>query len=267
MKTILAIFFCSVSPLIFSQHRFVYQLKFKIDSTNKTNVQTENFNLDIMDNASCFYSTTYAEYDSIATANKVFGINSQIKVEPKLDFLVKKNYSTKEISFNELQGMDNFEVVEPRKIDWKILNEYKTLDNYKVQKAEADFGGRKWICWFAQDIPFSDGPYKFSGLPGLILEAYDSKYDYHFSLIQITKPKRLFVNQFYTTFGIRSIKVSYNDYVKKKKQIDDDPTVFLKEMPGLDKISSSDLQEIQKDFISSYRNKQKLRNNKIELSD
>ncbi|WP_417430841.1 GLPGLI family protein [Halpernia sp.] len=267
MKAILTFFFFSISTLLFSQHRFVYQLKFKIDSTDKTNIQTENFNLDIKDNASFFYSTSYAEYDSLTTANKISGITTQIKIEPKLDFLIKKNYITKEIVFNELLGMDNFQVIEPRKMKWEISQDFKTLDNYKVQKAETTFAGRTWICWFAQDIPFSDGPYKFSGLPGLIVEAYDSKEDFHFTLIQIVIPQKTFISQFYTNFGIRTIDVSYDEYIKKKKQIDADPTIFLKQMPGLDKISSSDLLEIQKDFVSSYRNKQKLRNNKIELSD
>ena len=51
--------------------------------------------------------------------------------------------------------------------------------------AVSDFRGRTWIAWFASEIPISDGPWKFNGLPGLIMEVYDAKKHFHFSLVGI----------------------------------------------------------------------------------
>lgn len=44
-------------------------------------------------------------------------------------------------------------------------------------------GGRQWIAWFTNEIPFQDGPFKFYGLPGLIVKLEDSE-DYHKFLLK-----------------------------------------------------------------------------------
>ena len=47
--------------------------------------------------------------------------------------------------------------------------------NRRVQaKAVTEFAGRKWTAWFTEELPFQDGPYKFRGLPGLIVKLEDA---------------------------------------------------------------------------------------------
>ena len=46
-----------------------------------------------------------------------------------------------------------------------------TVLGYECIMAKSDYHGRKWTAWFATDIPLSFGPWKFRGLPGLILKA------------------------------------------------------------------------------------------------
>ena len=48
--------------------------------------------------------------------------------------------------------------------------------------ATTEFGGRKWTAWFSTDLPFQDGPYKFYGLPGLIVKIEDEAKDYSWVL-------------------------------------------------------------------------------------
>lgn len=57
-------------------------------------------------------------------------------------------------------------------IDWVIVEDStKTILDYQSIMANADYHGRKWTVWFTPEIPVQDGPWKFCGLPGLVMEA------------------------------------------------------------------------------------------------
>ena len=90
-------------------------------------------------------------------------------------------------------------------------------------RAETTFAGRKWYAWFTQEIPFQDGPYKFKGLPGLIIKVEDAKGDYSFDLMQTKKLAE------FPTFETRGtpIKVKRADYEKQEKAYKQDPVTFM----------------------------------------
>ena len=73
--------------------------------------------------------------------------------------------------------------------NWEITEETAVIDGYMVQKASCDFGGRRWEAWFTPEIPYSEGPYKFCGLPGLILNIADTDGHYVFELLSIEAPE------------------------------------------------------------------------------
>lgn len=70
---------------------------------------------------------------------------------------------------------------------WTVEDSTRNILGYTCHKATCDFRGRQWTTWFTRDIPFSDGPWKLCGLPGLILEAYDKKNDYHYVAVRISE--------------------------------------------------------------------------------
>ena len=71
--------------------------------------------------------------------------------------------------------------------DWHLLDGDSIVCGYPCHKATTTFRGRTWTVWYTLDLPYSDGPWKFCGLPGLVLYAYDSEDKFRFNCIGIEK--------------------------------------------------------------------------------
>ncbi len=59
------------------------------------------------------------------------------------------------------------------KYTWQITTETKQVQNYTCYKATTTFRGNTFEAWFTPEIPINVGPWKWYGLPGLIVEVYD----------------------------------------------------------------------------------------------
>lgn len=82
----------------------------------------------------------------------------------------------------DLDAAGIYQYVEPvPDLEWKISSKHKTVMGYKCQSATVEFRGREYEVWYTIDIPLSFGPWKFQGLPGLILEVTDSKNEFRFT--------------------------------------------------------------------------------------
>ena len=77
--------------------------------------------------------------------------------------------------------ISNYLIEEPMPlINWKISNDTASFSTLHCQKATGHFGGRDYTAWFCPDMPYHTGPWKLNGLPGLIVEAYDTKKEVEF---------------------------------------------------------------------------------------
>ena len=59
--------------------------------------------------------------------------------------------------------------------NWALLPDSTILLNFHCRKAVTRFRGRIYEAWFCPSIPIRDGPWKFHGLPGLILQVADAQ--------------------------------------------------------------------------------------------
>lgn len=71
-------------------------------------------------------------------------------------------------------GMDYLLYTEPLPaIDWELEEGERTILGYACRRARCTFRGRNYEAWYAPEIAVSAGPWKFGGLPGLILAIKD----------------------------------------------------------------------------------------------
>ena len=182
MKKLIAFFVFAAIFVNAQNNRFIYEYKFVSDSTKKDVVASEMMFLDITKNSSKYYSREVYVQDSIMRADlekqmKAGVSNFNIKrndAKGKVRYKVTKDYQKNKTYLNVRIGSDSYKVLEDRVLDWKILPEKEKIGNWEAQKATTEFGGRKWTAWFCEEIPLSDGPYKFKGLPGLIVKISDA---------------------------------------------------------------------------------------------
>lgn len=78
---------------------------------------------------------------------------------------VYDDYSDQFAKYNEPFGEMQWEVV---------ADSTETVLGYECVMARTAYHGREWTAWFAPEIPVHDGPWKFNGLPGLILKATEA---------------------------------------------------------------------------------------------
>lgn len=127
-----------------------------------------------------FYVLTFNPEQSISIFRSANSDNN-------LNTIIYKNFSKDE--FVEYESIVNsfYEMEYEFEHNWKLIDSEKIIAGYPCHKAEIKFGGRNWEAWYTTEIPFQDGPYKFSGLPGLILEVSSQDKDYHFTINEIEK--------------------------------------------------------------------------------
>lgn len=185
----------------------MYELTFREDTAHLNHYRTENHMLSIgkkRDVSSFRAYSTYRRHMELKKAGDS-GITDELIKTGRIGEVFRniqssaikcsifKNMTTKTISTVDhiyMQGMYEYEESFDS-FNWQITTETDTIHNYVCQKAICDFGGRTWEAWFTLELPFCDGPYKFCGLPGLILNIADTQNHYSWKFLSIEKPSEV----------------------------------------------------------------------------
>lgn len=85
-----------------------------------------------------------------------------------------RDQTTGRLTHTDQIGMDHLLYSEPLPaIDWELEEGERTILGYACRRARCTFRGRNYEAWYAPEIAVSAGPWKFGGLPGLILAIKD----------------------------------------------------------------------------------------------
>lgn len=208
-------------------NRFIYVVTMKTNTKDPSNIQKENVYLDTNGKQSLFIAEKAVQRDSIfqrvRQTNQRPDFSQMENFRSQINYTISKDLSNNETTFKNRIGRDIYSYTEPMDLKWKIEPETMKIDKYTAQKATTSYGGRNWTAWFTTEIPLSNGPYKFGGLPGLIIKLTDDKGDYVFEMAESKKIAEMAtVNQFGQT-----IKIKKPDYVKMEKKYREDPEAYF----------------------------------------
>jgi GLPGLI family protein len=165
------------------------------DTTNRDHPYIENMALYIGKR-----SSAYRSYDNVleqAEAKKQ--LQAALANSPDGNVNIRRNRrgspseyyefpNEKKLARKEPLIMDTYLIDDVMPVmDWKISSDTATFGGLHCQKATAHFKGRDYTAWFCPDMPLHVGPWKFNGLPGVIVQAYDAKKDVQFMFDGVEK--------------------------------------------------------------------------------
>lgn len=160
-----------------------------------------------------------SESDSIQEEFDMGGMTFKIDISHTEGLFVCKQFSINNLFSREESILNHYYVIDSiPTIEWTIHPDEKIIGGFKSIKAEGFFRGRNYIVWFTPKIPISNGPWKFGGLPGLILEAIDEegKVQFEFQDILIdTSDQRTSDN--YCNDNIEEL-ITWKEYVANAKE-------------------------------------------------
>ncbi|AZB08868.1 GLPGLI family protein [Chryseobacterium sp. G0162] len=203
-------------------HRFIYELQYRPDP-NDAAYDKEEMVLDINPEEVKFYEFEFLVNDSL---NILHGGMSSQHTSQSEQTIIRKRNSNKNKNYFQIRMMPYYYVFETEdNIQWKIETETKKINNYNLQKATARFGGRNWTVWFTTDVNIPEGPYKFRGLPGLVLYAEDDKKDFIYSLSRnINLPKTYNTKGFLERhYSLDPITIDFKKWIKLNLEFYNDP--------------------------------------------
>lgn len=148
-----------------------------------------------------------------------------------LDEMIKDRAKNTITSFEHIL-MDHYIFEEPTPdFNWSLSDETEEICKYNCKKATSSFRGRNWTAWYTEEIPITEGPWKFGGLPGLILKVEDDKKEHIMEALQVRKHDSD-ISYFIRSFLIKTDREKYNEMYKEFRTNADS---FLSGSPNMPK--------------------------------
>lgn len=258
MKNIKLLLFLQVVPIaLFSQNfKFTYELRATPFIQNSSNIINEIGYLHINKNInSYFFSEKFLKIDSayrILDEQNVSPYSalenfSKFKANYFFKEFIVKNYQDSKIEIFRELGIEHFKYQVKSVFQWEVKNEIDTLNNLICQKAVTTYSGREYVAWFTTEFPFSDGPYVFNGLPGLIVKIADTKNLFQFKLIHYEKEPASFILKPFKYS--KALQISLKDFISLRIDLTNDPlkqfidagfTIKDSRIPDMSKTKMSD---------------------------
>ncbi|MES2371539.1 MAG: GLPGLI family protein [Bacteroidota bacterium] len=243
-----------------------YEMEYQPDSTNPLKKKALMGLLLNQDNSlfgawkNLLIDTVMYNYFKKAPANATPPKGSRSGYNYEIEYRVYKNVENKigTIDWVKAIGSPVYEYEEPKTIfSWKILPDTATITGYVCQKATCDFGNRRWVAWFTSQVPISDGPYKFCGLPGLIIQVKDASNSWSFTLTSLENKE--FTYSFYNHYFVKNIIKTTKDNFLATLKHSYDNGFEMAQQNGIDFLNRKEEEK------KNYEERARRENNWIEI--
>ena len=225
-----------------------YELKFMPDTLKRDQYKTQTMLLRMSKQG----VSTYMEYgkfrsDSVIDANthngkvKLSIQNKAISYSTKArdNLTIAKSWPEKnKILVRELIGVDGTFTYTEDKPDfgWQIdFSQTKEVAGYHCHSAKGSYAGRDYQAWFTTDIPISNGPWLFCGLPGLILEVSSLDEEFFYTCMSIQEGTGMVT--------LRSLELAFKTtrerFLKAKERYKINPTAGIAAMVDAGKLQTT----------------------------
>lgn len=201
-----------------------YLYSFAVNESDQQ-LRQENMNLLINGQESSFQSYNLRVMDSLMLDMKEDDFNDpkMVAARGKYRYFNKYNIHITEndVTFQSKLGLNEYVYEEKLALDWKLGSETKEIMGYTCKNATVIYGGRQWKAWYATNLPLNAGPYKFKGLPGLILKATDITGNFDFEAILIgSKTKAVLEYGFHSKTENERINTTKEEFNKIQRSFE-----------------------------------------------
>jgi GLPGLI family protein len=174
------------------------------------------------------------------------------KKYPKTNFshIVNKNYGNQNVTDASILIRQAYLYEQRNEIKWQLFSDTLILKEYVCNKATTRYEGRDYTAWYTSEIPISDGPYKFWGLPGLILKIFDSENHYSFTLESFEKQKS--EPNYLASITEKALKISYEKFKELSKEASEDPIKVFENQRNVKIVHSSSPVVHRPNFIGRF---------------
>ena len=210
---------------------FMYDYRFLRDTTDITSESTDRMILQVGYGISKFSSYRTMQIDSLIRMSTA----DQVQANPEryiggTSWSVYKNYPTGKFTTTDKIATDWFLVEEliPEQ-QWTLTDETKEILGYKCKSAKCSFRGREYTAYYTDEIPVADGPWKFGGLPGFIMEVHDADNHYSFTCVGINSK----ADRTITMPEVSYNKTSRVKFYQTKYRYDTNPLGYLETVSGI----------------------------------
>lgn len=209
---------------------FMYDYCYMADTTDAASAVRDRMILQIGSDVSKFSSFRMMQIDSL------LGISTadQVRANPARyiggeTFSIYKNYPAGKFTFTDKISSDWFSFEEDVPVqEWILTEETKEIAGYPCRSAECEFRGRRYTAFYTEEIPVADGPWKFGGLPGFIMEVSDTEGHYSFVCVGINSK----ASRSITIPDVQYNKTNRGKYYKTKHKYDIDPIGYMASAGG-----------------------------------